>query len=124
MNKAKYILIHEYSLHRAESPYKSAYGYEKVAQRHADALNDRALSERKEANKRGKAAAKKNGYKFVAREDKHDKIIVVTEDDYDRMIAGKGEWKHNLLNPKGEKIWVAFDTSSCSDPSSETYHSM
>jgi len=53
-----------------------------------------------------------------------DLVIVVSETEYAEMIRGKGEWKRNILNPNGGKIWVAFDTPACCDVSTETYHSM
>lgn len=112
MNKATYILIEKTSLYRAESRYKKAYGYAKVAQRHADRINA--------SNTAAYKSKLKGGYAQYAT--KPEKVIVVSESDYAQMIKGKGEWKTAILG--GGKVWVAFDTPACCDPSTETYACM
>ena len=107
MTKQTFILIQAKSLARVESRYKKPYGYKAVAQRHADAINKRNAAEHK---------------RYPGR-DKPERVVVISEADYAKRIEGMGEWKTNLLG-NGEKIWVAFDTPACCDPSTETYHSM
>jgi hypothetical protein len=106
MSRDKYILIEQTSLYRAESRYKKAYGYRGVAQKHADKLNTK----------------NRDVYALWQRGNVPETVIVVSEREYSEMIKGKGEWK-NPIHGTG-KIWVAFDTPACCDPSTETYACM
>jgi len=106
--KSKYILIRSPSLFRVELRYKKPYAYRGVALKHAERIGKREISEWKE---------KEHGRGAMPEE-----ICVVSEEQYGRLLAGKGEWKTNLIS--GVKFWCEFDTPSCCDPSTETYHSM
>jgi hypothetical protein len=100
--KDKYILIEKTSLYRVESRYKKPYGYKAVAQRHADEKNAKI-------DWKGRRVPKAN----IA--------IVVSEREYAEMIKDMGEWK---TGQNGNKIWIAFDTPACCDPTTETYMCM
>jgi hypothetical protein len=112
-----FILIYSMSLYRVESRYKNAYKYEGVALRRKLEISLKEWTRYVEELKRAKAA----GYDH--RGDAPEEMVVMEEREYAKLIKGKGEWKENLLG-NGKKIWVAFDTPACCDPSTETYHCM
>ena len=113
----RFILIYAKSLYRVESRYKNAYKYHKVAERNRLEISLKEWTRYVEELKRAKAA----GYEH--RGDAPQEMIVMEEREYAKRIEGMGEWKENLLG-NGQKIWIAFDTPACCDPSTETYHCM
>ena len=110
--KTQYILIYSPSLYRVESRYKKPYAYRGVALKHAERIGKRD----KDDYMAHYFLGSKNSMKMP------EEIHVVSEEQYGGLLAGKGEWKTNLIS--GVKFWCEFDTPSCCDPSTETYHSM
>jgi hypothetical protein len=112
--KDKYILIDPTTLYRVESRYKNAYGYRKVAEKHAQARYDREMRNYRDYQRKGwnKGAAAPV------------KAQVVSTAEYAEMIKGKGEWRQPIMGEPGARVWVPFDTPACCDPSTETYASM
>ena len=79
----RFILIHSISLYRAESRYKKAYCYAKVAQNHADKINDKQTAYYREQCKR---YGKKDAKKYVT---PVDTVIVVSESEGTSLNSGR-----------------------------------
>jgi len=108
--KAAYILIWAESFYRVDSRYKKPYVYAAVAQKNAEKRMAREHADWVRELKWNPDA-------------KHpEKIIVVSKGAYAEMVKDKGEWRESLNG--GGRVWVAFDTPACCDPSTETYWSM
>ena len=113
-----FILIYSMSLVRVESRYKNPYKYEGVALRRKLEITLKHW----EAYVTALKAAKAMGMEYTG--DAPEEIVVMEEREYAKRIEGMGEWKSPLINGNGKKVWIAFDTPSCCDVSSETYWSM
>ncbi len=113
----RFILIYGLSLNRVESRYKNAYKYEGVALRRKLEITLKHW----EAYVMSLKAAKASGYDHTGKEP--ETIVVMEEREYAQRTEGMGEWKEPLVGGTGKKVWIAFDTPSCCDVSTEAYWS-